>query len=76
MRFTIRDLLWLTVIAGLCVGWWADHRAMARESLRRLSAFNTLAAFILMENGCETRDRGEVLEISRPDGSGKMIRIQ
>jgi cation transporter-like permease len=26
LRFTIRDLLWLTAVVGLAVGWWLDHR--------------------------------------------------
>jgi hypothetical protein len=25
-RFTIRDVLWLTVVVGLAVGWVVDHR--------------------------------------------------
>jgi hypothetical protein len=25
LRFTIRDLLWLTVVVALAVGWWLDH---------------------------------------------------
>ena len=30
-RFTIRDVLWFTVVVGLAVGWWVDHRrAVAR----------------------------------------------
>ena len=28
LRFTIRDLLLLTVIVALAAGWWADRRAM------------------------------------------------
>jgi len=24
-RFTIRDVLWLTVVVGLAAGWWRDH---------------------------------------------------
>ena len=24
-RFTIRDVLWLTMVAGLACGWWVDH---------------------------------------------------
>jgi hypothetical protein len=24
-RFTIRDVLWLTVVVGMGVGWWIDH---------------------------------------------------
>lgn len=31
-RFTIRELLILTVTAGLAVGWWTDHRRLTRES--------------------------------------------
>jgi hypothetical protein len=30
LRFTIRDLLQLTVIAALAIGWILDHRAMRR----------------------------------------------
>ena len=25
-RFTIRDVLWLTVVVALAVGWWVEHR--------------------------------------------------
>jgi hypothetical protein len=25
-RFTIRDMLWLTVVVALAVGWWIDRR--------------------------------------------------
>jgi hypothetical protein len=28
-RFTIRDVLWLTVVVALGIGWWIDHRRMA-----------------------------------------------
>jgi hypothetical protein len=24
-RFTIRDVLWLTVVVGMAVGWWLDN---------------------------------------------------
>jgi hypothetical protein len=39
LRFTIRDLLWLMVVAGLAVGWWIDHRqfdAYDRAMMRSL----------------------------------------
>jgi hypothetical protein len=29
-RFTIRDVLWLTVVVALSLGWWIEHRH-ARE---------------------------------------------
>jgi len=27
-RFTIRDVLWLTVVVGFGVGWWLDDNAL------------------------------------------------
>jgi hypothetical protein len=30
LRFTIRELLILTVTAGLAVGWWLEHRRANR----------------------------------------------
>ena len=31
LRFTIRDLLWLTVAVALAVGWWMDRSEQARK---------------------------------------------
>lgn len=28
IKFTIRGLLWLIVVAALVVGWWTDHRKL------------------------------------------------
>ena len=28
LHFTIRDLLWLTVVVALILGWWLDHRKL------------------------------------------------
>ena len=30
LRFTIRDLLWLTLVVALAVGWWLDHHRFRR----------------------------------------------
>ena len=27
-RFSIRDVLWLTVVVGLALGWWADRSSV------------------------------------------------
>ena len=28
MKFSTRDLLWLTLVAAIALGWWRDHRAL------------------------------------------------
>jgi hypothetical protein len=33
LRFTIRDLLWLTLVVALIVGWWLDHRRLQSQIL-------------------------------------------
>jgi len=33
-RFTIRDVLWLTVVVGLSVGWWTAERLRGPENAR------------------------------------------
>jgi hypothetical protein len=35
MKFSIRDLLLVTVIVALAVGWWVDHRKQA-EAIKTL----------------------------------------
>ena len=30
MKFSIRDLLWLMVVAALVVGWWREHSTAIR----------------------------------------------
>jgi hypothetical protein len=36
MKFSIRDLLLVTVIVALAVGWWVDRAKLSRE-IRRLT---------------------------------------
>ena len=31
LRFTIRDLLWLTVVVAMGLGWWLHDRSMVAE---------------------------------------------
>jgi hypothetical protein len=31
LRFTIRDLLWLTLLASVVVAWWLDHRTLLKR---------------------------------------------
>jgi len=40
LRFTIRDLLWLTLVVAIAVGWWIDHgdRAAMQKKINGLRA--------------------------------------
>ncbi|HZL89066.1 MAG TPA: hypothetical protein VFB96_11875 [Pirellulaceae bacterium] len=31
VRFSIRDLLWLTALAALALCWWLDHRRLSQQ---------------------------------------------
>jgi hypothetical protein len=31
-RFTIRDVLWLTVVAAVAIGWWLDQDRIRRQT--------------------------------------------
>jgi hypothetical protein len=31
IRFSIRDLLWLTALLAVCVAWWLDHRTQVER---------------------------------------------
>jgi hypothetical protein len=33
LRFTIRDLLWLTALAAVLVAWWLNNRSLRRQFL-------------------------------------------
>ena len=39
-RFTIRDLLLLTAIVALTIGWWLDHRKLTRENSVQLTVYS------------------------------------
>jgi hypothetical protein len=44
-RFTIRDVLWLTVVVAMGAGWWADHAAQnARSGSGQNPRRNSVAA--------------------------------
>lgn len=32
IRFSIRDLLWLTFVAALAVGWWVDRNQLLEDN--------------------------------------------
>jgi hypothetical protein len=51
-RFTIRDVLWLTVVVALAVGWAiASQRSVSRENLYKLWAFDIAASIVKDKTG-------------------------
>ena len=39
-RFIIRDMLWLTVVVAMAVGWWLNHRSLSNKLYRVAGAYN------------------------------------
>jgi len=31
LRFTIRDMLWVTLLAAVIVAWWLDHQSIQAQ---------------------------------------------
>ena len=63
-RFTIRDVLWLTVVVALALGWLVDHLQLGRvvnavQERRDLVEFKLrIATTAIEQNGFEVRDIG------------------
>jgi len=49
-RFMIRDMLWLTLVVALGLGWWADHRSAERRHRREKEAILDETASALHES--------------------------
>jgi hypothetical protein len=48
-RFTVRDILWLTLVVGLAFGWWIDHRLLQRQHAREIDVIEQRAADMVHE---------------------------
>src|SRR5688500_15478608 len=44
LSFTIRDLMWVTVVVGVAFGWWADQDRIRRQSEALKAAAQRLQA--------------------------------
>jgi hypothetical protein len=42
MRFSIRDLLWATLVVALCVAWWLDRSEQRRRAVESDTALASL----------------------------------
>ena len=64
-RFTIRDVLWLTVVVAMGLGWWWDrHRENSSESLWKRRAESL--AEMCREDGWDVKFEGELMSILTP----------
>jgi hypothetical protein len=43
-RFTIRELVLLTMVAGLALGWWLDHERLDRRNDQILASLEVFLA--------------------------------
>lgn len=59
MKFSIRDVLLVTVIVALAVGWWLDLRAQRAIADFRLSALRALE-HLVRDGGHEVEYDGEM----------------
>jgi hypothetical protein len=49
LRFSIRDLLWLTALVAVLVGWWLDHRHLM-VGQGRYSFYKTRKGDLILDN--------------------------
>jgi len=41
-RFTIRDLLWLTALVAMALGWWLDHNRLVAVAVFKIKPLDPL----------------------------------
>ena len=63
MRFSIRDVLWLTVVVGLAVGWWLDRKSTQRLLIEKSATVAQLSR--------ELEERDFFLELTVTDWRNK-----
>ena len=76
LRFIIRDLLWLTLVAASAVGWWADCQRMKVESPSWI-AFGLQLKPVPPQQLSQSKFRGCISVIDvRPDGAAAQPGVQ
>jgi hypothetical protein len=70
MRFSIRDLLWITVVVAILLAWWVDHREEYRWR-QRAGALEQL----MYEWDWHVRWGRASVTIVFPDSTATFIRI-
>jgi lipopolysaccharide biosynthesis regulator YciM len=81
MRFSIRDLLWLTLVVAMGFGWWAERRAAEARHDDILDSLNAqvtadIAAGRLDEAGDRMKRFMEFREMMRGRSSEKRENVE
>jgi hypothetical protein len=45
LRFSIRDLMWLTLVVALATGWWIDHQQQEERYKNKPTPFHAPIPF-------------------------------
>ena len=73
MKFSIRDLLWLTVVVALGLAWWVDRRSQTNGE-KEWKFYATCLESLLMSDGFEILRDKEWVRATRispcPSGPG------
>ena len=64
MKFSIRDLLLVTVIVALALGWWLDRSSLAAQ-IQTWERRATFAQSALIHFGCQVEWIGESISMSQ-----------
>ena len=67
MKFSIRDMMLITLCVALTLGWWVDHRQQSRSREKAESGLLTLCQYLTDEGYKLGWDTGKnMLSVSRP----------
>jgi hypothetical protein len=66
-RFTIRDVLWLTVVVALAVGWWIDHRKTKKLEAQYVDLSQRITSLV------EQLEARVISTFIDPEGAGVVI---
>jgi hypothetical protein len=69
LRFSIRDLFWLTVVAAIAFAWWVDHFRLRQIAAGREKAISLLFKELRPGYQIQTNDDGTVIRLVHIDQS-------
>jgi hypothetical protein len=75
LRFTIRDLLWLTLVVALALGWWVDRRSYSVPPRFQLSDVTTTSGTRTYPTDNQTGERWIKVNGSAPQWYPVSIKI-